>query len=111
MPSLPLALPVDAAPPAAWAPVLDEPAAWQEFSRPVPGSEGRWESYIAIEGMYCAACTLTIEQAIGQLPGVESVQVNGSTATARVVWSPQRSQPSRLVARAGASRLPRPSGG
>ncbi len=109
MPSVPLALPIAAAAPDAWVPVLDEPGAWQEFSRPVPGSEGRWESYIAVEGMYCAACTLTIEQAIGALPGVDSVQVNGSTATARVVWSPLRSQPSdwwRALERAGYRGLP-----
>ena len=109
MPSVPLALPARAPAPAAWAPVLDEPEAWQEFSRRVPGSEDRWESYIAIDGMYCAACTLTIEQAIGGLPGVESVQVNGSTATARVVWTPQLGQPSdwwRALERAGYRGLP-----
>ncbi|WBY02491.1 cation-translocating P-type ATPase [Ramlibacter tataouinensis] len=110
MPSVPLALPIDAAvPPPDWAPVLDEPGAWQEFSRPLAGRDGWWESYIAIEGMYCAACTLTIEQAIGQLAGVESVQVNGSTATARVVWTPQRSQPSdwwRALEKAGYRGLP-----
>lgn len=109
MPSLPLALPASAPAPAAWAPLLDEPEAWQEFSRRLPGSEDRWESYIAIDGMFCAACTLTIEQAIGRLPGVESVQVNGSSATARVVWSPRLGQPSdwwRALERAGYRGLP-----
>ena len=65
-------------------------AAWEECTRPVAGREGWLETWLSIEGMYCAACTFTIEQAIGAVPGVDSVQVNGGTATARVVWSPSR---------------------
>ncbi|HZY20236.1 MAG TPA: cation-translocating P-type ATPase [Ramlibacter sp.] len=95
-------------PPAAWV-ALDEPAAWEEFSRPVRDHEGCWESYLAIEGMFCAACTLTIEEALSRLPGVQAVQVNGATATARIVWAPARTRPSEwLVAlqRAGYGALP-----
>lgn len=86
-----------------------EPADWEAFSRPVAGRAGSWESYIAIDGMHCAACTLTTEQAIGAVPGVESVQVNGSSATARVVWTPGRCTPQAwfdALARAGYSGLP-----
>jgi Cu2+-exporting ATPase len=37
--------------------VLDDSAEWQAFSRPVPGQDGAWESYLAIEGIYCAGCS------------------------------------------------------
>jgi Cu2+-exporting ATPase len=80
-----------------WA-VLDEPGEWEAFGRRVAGRDGWWESYLAIEGMHCAACTFTVEQALGEVPGVESVQVNGASGTARVVWTPQLSVPSAWLA-------------
>jgi len=83
-----------AAEPASWA-TLDEPGEWQSFSRKLAGSDGWWESYLAIEGMYCPACSLTVEEALLGSPGVRSVQVNGATATARVVWSPSPGKPSQ----------------
>ena len=92
----------------AWAP-LDDRAGWEEFSRPLAGREGGWESYLAIDGMYCAGCTLAIEQAMGAVAGVESVQVNGGTATARIVWSSDRCRPSDWLGaleRAGYRGLP-----
>jgi len=99
--SLALDAPAAAAPGGAavsgWA-VLDEPAEWEAFGRRVAGSQDSWESYLAIEGMHCAACTLTVEQALAQVPGVESVQVNGASGTARVVWTPRLSRPSAWLA-------------
>src|SRR5438105_10576206 len=80
-----------------WA-ALDEPDEWQGFSRPAPGRDGCWESFIAIEGMHCAACSLVVEQALSQAAGVESVRVNGASATARVTWSPERGRPSQWLA-------------
>jgi Cu2+-exporting ATPase len=91
-----------------WA-VLDEPGEWEAFGRRVAGRDGWWESYLAIEGMHCAACTLTVEQALGEAPGVESVQVNGASGTARVVWTPQLGLPSAWLAalkRAGYGAVP-----
>ena len=82
-----------AADPERWA-SLDEPAEWQTFSRAMAGTEGAWESYLAIEGMHCPACSLTVEEALLGSPGVRSVQVNGATGTARVVWSPSIGKPS-----------------
>ncbi|HVZ43416.1 MAG TPA: cation-translocating P-type ATPase [Ramlibacter sp.] len=78
---------------------IDDPAEWEAFSRPL-AREGaqRWESYLAIGGMYCPACSLAVEEALMKTPGVESVQVNGSTATARVVWTPGRAKPSAWLA-------------
>ncbi|WP_411883316.1 heavy metal translocating P-type ATPase [Polaromonas sp. YR568] len=95
-------------PAAAWA-AMDEPAEWEGFSRPVAGREGWWESYLAIEGMHCAACALTVEAALRKLPGVDTVQVNGVTATARLQWQPQATRPSAWMAalrRAGYGALP-----
>lgn len=88
---------------------LDEPAEWRAFSRAVPGDDGLWESYVAIEGMYCPSCSLVVEQALLQSPGVRSVQVNGATATARIVWSPGPARPSHwftALKRAGYAGLP-----
>lgn len=88
---------------------LDERAEWEGFSRPLPGRADLWESYLAIEGMHCAACSLTVEEVLQKLPGVDNVQVNGASAVARVAWSPGQSQPSAWLAalqRAGYGALP-----
>ena len=92
--------------------LLDDPDQWTAFGRPVPGREGVWESYLAIEGMHCAACTLAVEGALQPLPGVRAVQVNGGAATARIEWCPEAdgaSRPSDWLAslrRAGYGALP-----
>jgi Cu2+-exporting ATPase len=39
-----------------------------------------------VEGMHCANCARSIERAVGALPGVDSVRVNGATARAAVDW-------------------------
>jgi len=88
---------------------LDEPAEWQGFSAPVPGRPGMWESWLALTGMHCAACSLTVEDLLSRLPGVDSVQVNGAAALARLTWSPAETRPSRWLAaleRAGYGGLP-----
>jgi Cu2+-exporting ATPase len=82
---------------------------WETFSRPVPQRPGCWESYLAIEGIYCAGCALSIEQALTGLPGVSGVEVNGATATARIVWNPAEGRPSNwlhALERAGYRGLP-----
>jgi len=96
------------APAGAWL-ALDDPQEWAGFSRPVRDRDGWQESYLAIQGMHCAACALTVEQALARLPGVERVQVNGASATARVTWSPAASRPSQWLAalrRAGYGAVP-----
>ncbi len=91
-----------------WA-ALDEPVEWEGFSRPLRDRDGCLESFLAIEGMHCAACSLTVEEALAGLPGVDSVHVNGASASARIVWSPVRSRPSDWLAalqRAGYGGVP-----
>jgi Cu2+-exporting ATPase len=85
-----------------WA-VLDAHAQWPRFGRPLAQRPDCWESYLSIEGMHCAACTLAVEQALVQVPGVESVQVNGASATARVVWSAADCKPSQWLSALGAA--------
>src|SRR6476469_5790129 len=98
--TLPLAVPspADAEPGAAHDAALDEREAWDGFSRPVEGAEGTWESYLGLDGIDCAGCSLVIEQALLPLPGVRSVEVNGAAATARVVWQPSKGRPSQWLA-------------
>ncbi|MBC7601848.1 MAG: cation transporter, partial [Ramlibacter sp.] len=87
--------PLAAAPsPSPWA-ALDEPAEWQSFSRPLIHDGDMQESYLSVEGMHCAACTLAVEAALLRVDGVRSAQVNGATATARIEWSPRVTTPSR----------------
>ncbi|MDB5882858.1 MAG: Heavy metal translocating P-type ATPase, partial [Ramlibacter sp.] len=103
------AIPAAAAAAQAGLAALDEPAEWQTFSRAQAGDEGLWESYVAIEGMYCPSCSLVVEQALLRNPGVRSVHVNGATATARIVWSPGPARPSQwftALKRAGYAGLP-----
>ncbi|HEY0201621.1 MAG TPA: heavy metal-associated domain-containing protein, partial [Burkholderiaceae bacterium] len=48
--------------------LLDDPQEWPVFGRPsVEAAQGGvpgWESHVVLEGMHCAACALTIEQAL-----------------------------------------------
>ncbi len=89
--------------------LLDDPAEWSAFSRPAPGVEGRWESSVVFEGMHCAACALTIEDALLAVPGVASVQVSAGSHRGRILWSDQATRPSdwmQAARRAGYPALP-----
>lgn len=76
--------------------VLDDPAEWAGFSRAL-GIGGQWESSLAVEGMYCAACSFTVEDALARIPGVHKVVVSAASGRARVVWSPEQVQPSHWL--------------
>ncbi|MDR0457580.1 MAG: cation-translocating P-type ATPase, partial [Burkholderiaceae bacterium] len=91
--------------------VLDERDEWLEFSRPVTagavaasdrgaaGDDGHgWESSVVFEGMYCAACAATIEQALLATPGVREAQVNSASHRGRVVWDDTLTRPSAWMA-------------
>lgn len=96
-------VPATAAPPPAWA-ALDDAGEWSAFGQALDGDPaGRWASQVAVEGMHCAACAFTIEAALTQVPGVESVEVNAASRRARVVWSAARTRPSRWFAAADAA--------
>ncbi|MDR0274274.1 MAG: cation-translocating P-type ATPase [Burkholderiaceae bacterium] len=84
--------------------LLDDPDEWREFSRPVERGQDAartesqsWESSVVFEGMYCAACAGTIEDALCAVPGVQSAQVSAASRRGRVVWDAALTQPSRWM--------------
>lgn len=103
-PAHPLGTPPPAASPAQ-AVLLDDPQEWSAFGRPVPAAGGagtdprasHWDSQVVLEGMHCAACALTIEEALRSVPGVLQADVSAATRRARVVWQPSQVQPSQWI--------------
>lgn len=95
--------------PAAALALLDDPQEWGAFSRADRHDPAQWESSVVIEGMHCAACALTVEAALCQVPGVRSAQVSAASQRARVVWSSAVVQPSgwmQAVQQAGYRAVP-----
>lgn len=89
--------------------LLDDVQEWSAFSRPLEGRPGCWESSVVFEGMHCAACALTIEDAMRAVPGVEAVRVSAATHRGRIVWSEASVKPSnwmQAAQRAGYPALP-----
>ncbi|MEO7399988.1 MAG: cation-translocating P-type ATPase, partial [Polaromonas sp.] len=106
-------LPGEGAPPAAGhstpLALLDDPQEWTAFSRSLDRQPGCWESSVVFEGMHCAACALTIEDALRRVPGVLSVEVSAASHRGRIVWSDQAVRPSswmHAAARAGYPAVP-----
>ena len=98
---------------AAWQ-LLDERDEWLEFSRPTQaqgaGTDAAlWESNVVFEGMHCAACAGTIEQALRATPGVLQADVSAASHRGRVVWDERAVKPSawmRAVLKTGYRPLP-----
>lgn len=89
--------------------LLDEPQEWAAFSLPEKDEPGCWRSSVVFEGMHCAACAITLEDALRAVPGVRSVQISGASHRGQVVWSPECTRPSqwmRSVERHGYKALP-----
>lgn len=107
--------------------LLDDPAEWPAFSQPWqaggkqadaaalaaaqadPAAVEVWDSQVALGGMYCTGCALTIEDALRAVPGVQQVEVSGATQRARVVWRSSEVKPSQwmqAVREAGYTALP-----
>lgn len=105
-------------PPAACALPDEEAVAWDDpqeqarFTQAVhdqAGRPARRRSVLIIEGMYCAACSVHIEQALLRLPGVLEADVNPASRRASVLWDPDRvhaSEMARAVAHAGYRAYP-----
>ncbi len=94
--------------------LLDDPQEWLAFGRPctpagspLPGgatdpatadaAATAWDSHVVLEGMHCAACALTIEDALRAVPGVLQADVSAATRRARVVWQPSQVKPSQWM--------------
>ncbi|MDR0212598.1 MAG: cation-translocating P-type ATPase [Comamonas sp.] len=100
--------------------LLDDPHEWSSFGRPAhqnpqapipedPTESPVWDSFVVLEGMHCAACALTIEEALKAVPGVEGAEVSAATRRARVVWRHAQVLPSQwmeAVVRAGYHAMP-----
>lgn len=52
---------------------------------------------LGLSGMYCAACSITIEDALLKVPGVSEVQVQSASQRARILLDPARVKLSDLV--------------
>ncbi len=106
--ALPAALQPDAAAQERLA-LLDDPREWAQFSQVDPQDEGCWSSSVVFEGMHCAACAITIEEALLRVPGVRAVQVSAASHRGRVRWSAGQTRPSQWMqasAAAGYTAVP-----
>ncbi|XVJ71836.1 MAG: cation-translocating P-type ATPase [Rhizobacter sp.] len=63
-----------------------------------PQGESEAVSQFRISGMYCAACAGQIEDALRQTTGVVAVRVQAASERAEVVWTPEVTRPSALIA-------------
>ena len=85
--------------------LLDDPGEWESFGKPhgasaanLPPQEVQvWDSQVALEGMYCATCALTIEDALRAVPGVLRAEVSAAAKRARVVWQSTQVLPSEWI--------------
>ena len=84
-------------PPSAHFQLLDDPQEWSAFSRLVDAGAGLWESQVVVGGMHCAACSVTVEDALRQVPGVETAAVSASGQRATVQWRAGAVLPSRWM--------------
>ncbi len=84
--------------------VFDDPQEWAIFSRPASASAqaGLWESQFMVQGMHCAACSLTLEQALTGIPGVVAAHVSAASQQAAITWSADLTRPSEWMAASGA---------
>ncbi|WP_240920621.1 cation-translocating P-type ATPase [Rubrivivax sp. JA1026] len=79
---------------------VDDPLEQARFTRWVQESDGvrLGESALQVSGMYCAACTGIIENALRAVDGVREARVSAAAQRATVRWDPARTQPSALIA-------------
>ncbi|WP_138515952.1 heavy metal translocating P-type ATPase [Rhodoferax bucti] len=77
--------------------VVDDPVEWSAFSRQDPHTPAQWESNVVIEGMHCAACSITVEEALRQVPGVLGARVSAASQRAQVQWSADAVLPSQWM--------------
>lgn len=76
---------------------LDDPALLQQCVLEAPLGSSKRRIGLGLSGMYCAACAITIEEALLKVPGVEEVQVQSASQRARILLDPARVRMSDLV--------------
>ncbi len=77
---------------------LDDPALLSQCIVEAPVGSSLRRVGLGLSGMYCAACSITIEDAILKVPGVTEVQVQAASQRARILLDPQRTRLSDIVA-------------
>ena len=77
-----------------------DPAQVQRCTRSRQGEDGQRlsESSLVVQGMYCAACSVTIDQAVRAVPGVTAFDLHAGTGRALVTWDPQHTQLATVAA-------------
>lgn len=83
----------------AWT-ILDTEDQWLNFSQPVGQDLSRplVESSLLLDGLRCAACSGIIEHGLQSMPGIVNARVSMSKKRAVVVWSPNQTRPSSILA-------------
>ena len=74
--------------------LLDDPEEWAAFSSTSASEPGLVESNLVVDGITCAACAVTIEQALRATPGVVRADVSAASRRATVLWAPDTVKPS-----------------
>ncbi|MBU6437233.1 MAG: cation transporter, partial [Betaproteobacteria bacterium] len=78
---------------AAW----DDPLEADDFTRFDHPTAGLAASHLALDGLRCAACAVTIEAALARQPGVQTAEVNVASRRLHLVWRPGAARLSTLV--------------
>ncbi|HEX5355146.1 MAG TPA: cation-translocating P-type ATPase, partial [Aquabacterium sp.] len=76
---------------------LDDPALLSQCIVDMPAGSSMRRIGLGLSGMYCAACSITIEDAILRVPGVKEVQVQAASQRARILLDPARTKLSDIV--------------
>lgn len=79
-------------------PASDSAPDWAPFSQQDRDEAGLWHSSVRIEGMYCAACSLAIEDALLRVPGVRAATVSAASEKARISWLDAATTPEHWIA-------------
>jgi Cu2+-exporting ATPase len=77
---------------------LDDPELMTQCIVEAPTGSSLRRIGLGLSGMYCAACSITIEDALLKVPGVSEVQVQAASQRARILLDPKRVRLSQLVA-------------
>lgn len=82
--------------------VLDDPIEQKDFTR-YTEVDGRRvaESVLMVQGMYCAACADTVENALCNMPGVLGAEVNAATRRLTLHWNPEEVRASAIAKAVG----------
>lgn len=77
---------------------LDDPELLQQCVVEAPVGTRMRRIGLGLSGMYCAACSITIEAALLKVKGVQEVQVQAASQRARILIDPEATRLSELVA-------------